>query len=315
MSEDVFNKYVKAGEIGFRAKKFAAKLVKPGARIYDIAEKIESYIKEQGGMPAFPVNISINHVAAHRTAYVEDPEVVPESSVVKVDIGVHVDGYIADTAITFVFNEKYLKLAEIVQKALEKGLRVVRAGTKFSDVGRNIEKVVRKGGYRVVKNLSGHSVDRFIIHAGDVIPNYRDQLSFGKFKVGRAYAIEPFATDGKGWVKEVHGNVQIFSVKKKSIPSDLDDGSIKLLDYILKNFRTLPFCERWLLSIIGDVEELREKITELVSRGILNAYPVLVEVNKGIVAQFEETVVITNDGPYIITNPRLNEEIEAFKKA
>ncbi len=315
MSEDVFKKYVRAGEIGFKAKKFAATLVEPGARIFDIAEKIESYIREQGGMPAFPVNVSVNHVAAHRTAYADDPETIPENSVVKVDIGVHIDGYIADTAITFVFNEKYLRLAEIVQRALEKGLRIVKAGTKFSDVGRNIEKVVRKGGYKVVKNLSGHSVDRFIIHAGDVIPNYRDPFALGKFKVGRAYAIEPFATDGKGWVKEIHGNVQIFSIKKKSIPSDIDEESARLLRYILENFSTLPFCERWLLSVISDVHELREKISGLVSRGILNAYPVLVEVNKGIVAQFEETVVITNDGPYVTTNPQLNDEIEAFKKA
>ena len=315
MAEDVINKYLKAGEISYKTKQLASNLVKPGASILDIAERLEAYIRELGGEPAFPINISINHIAAHRTPYADDEEVIPENSLVKIDIGVHVDGYVADTAITFVFNDKYVRLAEAVKKALEKGLKVVKAGAKFSDVGRTIEKVVRKAGYRVIRNLSGHSVDRYVIHAGDVVPNYRDPFSFGKFKEWRAYAIEPFGTDGRGWVKEVHGNVQIFSLKKQGSSKTLSELESRIVDFVANNFRTLPFCERWLKPVSNDLTELRPALISLAAKGVLHAYPVLVEVNKGTVAQFEETVLITDYGPIITTNPELNKEIEAFKKA
>jgi len=134
--------------------------VKPGVKLEEVAEKVESYIRELGGQPAFPLNISINEVAAHRTPMIGDDEVIPEESVVKVDIGVHFNGYIADTAVTLVFNDKYNKLAEAAADALEKALLAVGPGVRFSKVGAVIETTIKKHGYKAIKNLSGHSLDR-----------------------------------------------------------------------------------------------------------------------------------------------------------
>ncbi len=314
VEEEVIRNYIAAGEIAYKAKQYALKIVQPGKTLLSIADEIEAYIIEWGGGLAFPVNLSINQVAAHRTPLLDDSEVLHENSVIKVDLGVHVNGYIADTALTIIFDERYEKLGEAVKKALEKGLSKVKPGVKFSDAGRVVEKTIRKAGYKVIKNLTGHSLDRFIIHAGESIPNYRDPFSLGKFRKGRAYAMEPFGTDGKGWVKEVHSSVQIYSLRKmpKEGEGGITDDEFELLKYVQSNFKTLPFCERWLKELVKKygLEEVRSMLRKLSSMGYIYKYPVLVEAGGGHVVQFEETFIVTEEGPLITTNPVLNETIK-----
>lgn len=278
--------------------------MKPGVKLEEVAEKVESYIRELGGQPAFPLNISINEVAAHRTPIIGDDEVIPEESVVKVDIGVQFNGYIADTAVTLVFNDKYNKLAEAAADALEKALLAVGPGVRFSEVGAVIETTIKKHGYKAIKNLSGHSLDQYTIHAGDVIPNFKDPLSYGKFKVGRAYAIEPFATNGEGVVVDLK-QAQIFVLRKSRPGFGLTREERELLGVVVDRFKSLPFCERWLRDVISDVGRLRNVIRGLVRKKYLRQYPVLVERKAGLVTQFEETVYISKDGVIVTTNPEL----------
>ena len=278
--------------------------MKPGVKLEEVAEKVESYIRELGGQPAFPLNISINEVAAHRTPIIGDDEVIPEESVVKVDIGVHFNGYIADTAVTLVFNDKYNKLTEAAADALEKALLAVGPGVRFSEVGAVIETTIKKHGYKAIKNLSGHSLDQYTIHAGDVIPNFKDPLSYGKFKVGRAYAIEPFATNGEGVVVDLK-QAQIFVLRKSRPGFGLTREERELLGVVVDRFKSLPFCERWLRDVISDVGRLRNVIRGLVRKKYLRQYPVLVERKAGLVTQFEETVYISKDGVIVTTNPEL----------
>ncbi len=302
---DVIRCYVKAGEIAYRVKKNARRLVKPGVKIVEIAESIEREIKELGGFPAFPVNISINEVAAHRTPYIDDVEVIPDASAVKVDIGVHVNGYIADTAVTVVLDDKLIPLAEAAQNALMKALKAVKPGAKFREIGKIIENTARKAGFKVIKNLSGHSLGHYLIHSGEVIPNYNDPFVLGRFRTDRAYAIEPFVTTGKGMVKEAKGKIQIYSLRRvKGKP--LSEPEHKVLSEIIRRFKTLPFCERWLVDV-GPVSNLRASLTSLARKGYLNQYPVLVAVGRGLVTQFEETILITRDGDVIVTtNPEIH---------
>lgn len=302
---DVVRCYVKAGEIAYRVKKNARRLVKPGVRIIEIAESIEREIKELGGLPAFPVNISVNEVAAHRTPYIDDAEVIPEASAVKVDIGVHVNGYIADTAVTVVLDDKLIPLAEAAHNALMKALKAVKPGAKFREIGKIIENTARKAGFKVIKNLSGHSLGHYLIHGGEVIPNYNDPFVLGRFRTGKAYAIEPFVTTGKGVVKEAKGKIQIYSLRRvKGKP--LSESEHKVLSEIIRRFKTLPFCERWLVDV-GSASNLRASLTSLARKGYLNQYPVLVEAGGGLVTQFEETILITHDGDVIVTtNPEIH---------
>ncbi|MCD6324374.1 MAG: type II methionyl aminopeptidase [Desulfurococcales archaeon] len=316
MEEEELRNYITAGEIAFKAKQYALKIVSPGKSLLSVADEIEKYILEWGAGLAFPVNVSVNQIAAHRTPLVDDEELIPENSVVKVDLGVHVHGYIADTALTVIFNEKYVKLGEAVKKALEKGLSEVKPGVRFTDAGRVIEKTIRVAGYKVIKNLTGHSLDRYQIHAGESIPNYKDPFNRGRFRKDKAYAMEPFGTDGKGWIKEVHSSVQIYALRKpiseENFPSGLGDVEEEVLAHVIKEFRTLPFCERWLRPEIKKfgVNGVRNALNMLSGKGFLFKYPVLVEVGRGYVVQFEETFVVTDEGILITTNPELNETIK-----
>jgi len=299
LTEEDIRSYIRAGWIASRVKERAAKEVKPGARMLDIANSLESYIVELGGMPAFPVNISINSEAAHRTAYLGEESVIPEESVVKVDIGVHVNGFIADTAITLDFSGRMAQLVEAVNDALEKALKHVKPGVRVSDVGALIERAIRSKGFKVVRNLSGHSLDRYVVHAGETVPNYRETLNLSRFRTSSAYAIEPFASTGRGLVSS-EKRVYIYAVRRV----DIEQGAreVRVLEKVHRKVRTLPFTERWFPELVSELglQGFRETLSELVKRGYLIAYPVLSDVPGSYVAQAEETVLILDDGSTLV---------------
>ncbi len=298
MDSVVLEKYVEAGRIAARVRDEAHRYVRPGARLLDICEAVENRIRDLGGEPAFPCNISINEIAAHYSPLPGDSATVPRSSVVKLDLGVHIDGYIADTARTIVLDPRYETLAEAARRALERALGVVAAGTGFGEVGRIIEDTIKAMGFKPVRNLTGHSLDRYTIHAGESIPNVHGVLVRGKFREGRAYAIEPFATNGLGFV--VNGKtVGIYSLARARAKG-LGELDRKVFEEIKKRFRTLPFTPRWLLDL-GKPEEIVRSVERLASKKALHRYPVLVEAGGGMVSQFEHTVVVLRDEVIITT--------------
>ncbi|MEM4718379.1 MAG: type II methionyl aminopeptidase [Desulfurococcaceae archaeon] len=296
LSEDAISKLIRAGDIAKRALQYTSRLVKPGLTMFDIANGIEQYIKEIGGQLAFPVNIGVNHVAAHYTPTPGDKLVIPDNSVVKIDIGVHVDGYIADTAITISFNPIYEGLIDATRKALEKTIEIIKPGIRASEIGKVIEETIKSHGYKPVKNLSGHGIDRYVIHSGVIIPNYNDYLNIHRLDPG-IYAIEPFATNGAGLVEESN-LVTIYALKPcKKIP--LEASSI--YNRIYNERKTLPFALRWYTLEIEGQGLVSRYINALLRSRCLVEYPVLVEREKGVVAQFEHTFVLTRKEVIFIT--------------
>ncbi len=299
MDEEVLKKYIEAGRIARVVRDEAARRIEPGVSVLEFCEWVEKRIMELGGKPAFPCNLSINEVAAHYTPLVDDDLSVPEESVVKIDLGVHIDGYIADTAVTVSFSDKWAPLLEAVRNALDKALEIVSPDTRFSDVGKVIESVIKMYGFKPIANLGGHSLARFTIHAGESIPNVYEPFLRGKFGKGKAYAIEPFGTNGAGSVRE--GDlVAIYALIRPNLRRRLSDVQRRVLNTIKERFRTLPFTERWLKDVAG-LEELRKSLKRLARMGFLVQYPVLIEKGKGMVAQFEHTLVITDQGDVIVT--------------
>ena len=137
--EDVLDKYIRAGEIAARVRERVREIVRENMPIIELCEKVESLIRSMGGKPAFPCNVSVNEVAAHYTSPPNDKRIIPENSVVKVDIGVHIDGYIADTATTVCFNPEYEDLVHAAEEALEKAVQTVRPKLLVSRLGSVIE--------------------------------------------------------------------------------------------------------------------------------------------------------------------------------
>lgn len=300
MDEDVVKKYIEAGRIARIVRDEAVKLIEAGRRLIDVCEYVENRTKELGAAPAFPCNISVNEIAAHYSPLAGDESTIPENAVVKLDIGVHVDGYIADTAVTVSLDDKWTPLLEAVEEALSRAIELVKPGVKFAEVGKAIENVITSRGFKPITNLGGHSLARYTIHAGESIPNAYDVLARGRFSVGKAYAIEPFGTNGAGLVYEGE-LITIHALVRTSLRRRLDPRTRRVLEAIKERFKTLPFSERWLVDIEQDVDVLRKSLRKLARMGYLVQYPVLIEKGRGIVAQFEHTVVITSSGEVIVT--------------
>ena len=199
--EDEEKAYIQAGKICTQVRKTARKMLKPGAKLLDIAETIEKEIDELGGSPAWPVNLSANHIAAHYAPSANDETVVGEKDVYKIDIGVHVDGYIADSSMTVDCSGEWEKMMEAAKEALDNAVSVAKAGVPLNKLSEEIEKAITKRGFKPVENLSGHGLLQYITHASPNISNVSHKDS-RVLEPGMAIAIEPFATNGRGSVRD-----------------------------------------------------------------------------------------------------------------
>lgn len=299
ITDEEIKKLVRAGEIAKKVREEVERIAKPDMKLLELAEIIEKRIIELGGAPAFPVNLGVNEIAAHYTPTINDDTRIPDGAILKIDIGVHVEGYIADTATTITFNPAYEGLLEASRKALEKALENITPGIKANAIGKVIEETITSMGYKPIKNLSGHSIDRYQIHSGKSIPNYHDLFSRWSFTDG-VYAIEPFATDGAGYVRE-GPIVTIYSLKETRLKGRITLQEKMLYQRVWDERKTLPFCERWYVNATRSIEGLRTILKLMYSHGLLIVYPVLIERAGGMVAQFEHTFIISGRDVIITT--------------
>ena len=296
LNREALEKYEEAGRIASKVRERMRSVVKEGMRIVKICEEAEEAIRRMGGKPAFPCNVSVNEVAAHYTSPLGDERTIPEGSIVKIDIGVHVDGYIADTAATVCFNPEYEEMVQTSQIALETAIRTIRPGIFTSELGSKVQRVIESRGFKPISNLTGHQIGRYMIHAGKSLPNV-SHVSFRRIREGEVYAIEPFVTTLEAEGKVIEGDEShIFRFLKRKNPKQRK--SKKLLRFIEKKFRTLPFAKRWLKKY-GVLDE--SAFMDLLESRCLLAYPVFVEASGKYVAQFEHTVYIDKDGPIVLT--------------
>jgi methionyl aminopeptidase len=296
---DFLECYLKAGKIASEQREKTRKKDLVGCTLLMICESIEREIKESGGTPAFPVNVSLNDIAAHYTAKPNDETTVNENDILKVDIGVHVEGYIADTAVTVSYDPRQEALIKSAENALNEAVRIAKVNTKASEIGNLIENTISKMGFKPIQNLSGHSLAQYTIHAGKSIPNIRTiGPSFG-LSSNQAYAIEPFVTvnDGQGVVYE--GNTRnIFAIISRKPAKDQNVD--KFLTYLWNKFRTLPFALRWILDSYEEIEA-RRMLDILVKKRNVHAYPTLIEGNNKLVSQAEHTIMPINGSMCVIT--------------
>lgn len=298
ISKDELEAYRRGGQIISQLRKTVPTLVREGGPVRELCERVEAEIIALGGQPAFPCNVGINEVAAHYTSPWDDASVLPRESVVKVDFGVHIDGYINDTAVTVSLSPVHRSMIEVAEEALRAGIVMIAHGVRFSDVGEQIQKTITRYGCKPIRNLTGHKVERYTIHAGKSVPNVAGP-ALGRFEAGEVYAIEPFVT-----VKEAAGRVedtdQTFiyrSVRDKGVRSE---PARKIVEHVRKKYRTLPFASRWLYSSLGRAV-VEDGFSETVSAKCISGYPVLVEASGKIVTQAEHTVIVKENGCEVLT--------------
>jgi len=290
--------YLQAGKIASEVREMVRVKDWVGKSVYEICEEIENEIIKRGAKCAFPVNTSINEIAAHYTAEPNDTLTVKDTDLIKIDLGAQINGYIADTAVTVCYDPEFDGLVQAAEDALANAMSMVKVGVKASDIGRTIETTIKQMGYKPIANLSGHSLEQYTIHAGKSIPNI---WSIGGFSLSEntAYACEPFVTtgDGGGFVR--NGQIKnIFAINSRK--KTKNENADKLLDFIWENFNMLPFALRWITKS-WDEKEARETLDFLVKKKAVQAYPVLVEVNEQRVAQAEHTFIPNLNGATITT--------------
>jgi methionyl aminopeptidase len=290
--------YVNAGKIASEVRENARKKNHVGSTLEEICNSIEKEIESKGGKCAFPVNVSLNEIAAHYTAEPNDRIIVKDTDLLKIDLGVQINGHIADTAVTVCYEPKYDFLVQAAESALKEAMSIIRVGAKSSDVGKTIEITVKQMGGIPIANLSGHSLEQYTIHAGKSVPNIWSIGSF-LFQSTEAYACEPFVTtpEGSGFVRE--GKIRnIFSLVTRKRTKD--DDANKMIDFIWKKFNMLPFALRWFIPEY-DEKTAREVLEKLIKNKIVRSYPILVEANEQRVAQAEHTFIPQENGVIVTT--------------
>ena len=293
-----FDDYIQAGKIAGEVRENVRKTDWIGKTVFEICEHVENEIKKRGAKCAFPVNTSINEVAAHYTAEPNDPLTIKDDDLVKIDLGAQINGHIADTAVTVCYNAEFDSMVQTAELSLSNAMSMMKVGVKSSDVGRTIEKTIKQMGFLPIANLSGHSLDQYTIHAGKSVPNIWSIGSF-TFNENQAFACEPFVTTGEGLGFVHEGkikNIFALSSRKKTKDKDAD----KMLDYIWQNFNLLPFALRWLTSE-WEEKEARRLLEVLVKKKAVHAYPILVEGNGQRVTQAEHTFIPNETGVTITT--------------
>lgn len=308
MDADILQCYTDAGQIASKVLREAIKNAshKADISVLELALAAEARIIELGGEVAFPCNISINEVASHYTPPISDSLRLQKSDVVKIDIGVHIDGYIADTAATVeISSSEHTDLINASKKALENAISITCAGVNAMELGKVIEDTINKCGFTPIYDLTGHSLGQYSLHGNVNIPNYA--ASFGNtLLAGDVVAIEPFATYGKGTT--INGDSQIFSLNElfekhihdkyntnTNTNTNSDTLSNGLLDDLYRQYGSLPFARRW-VEDRGDVN-----IEDYVATGDIIAYPILHETSGRIVSQFEHTVIVEDSGCIVTT--------------
>jgi methionyl aminopeptidase len=297
-SVSVTDYYTKAGAICRQVKKEVEARNWEGKSYLELCNFVESSIMNMGAKPAFPCNICANESAAHYTAEIDDQKEVPHNSILKVDLGAEIEGFIADTAVTLCYNDELLDMAEATKSALGEALKVIKGGARTSDVGRVVEAYASRRGYRPISNLSGHMLDQYVIHAGTSVPNIWSP-SFSSFKDGKFYAVEPFFTTSKGSGIVVEGtseNIFALVARKNTKDQQLN----RFLEVVWNDRKTLPFATRWYEKDFPK-KALREIIPKLLKLKLVHGYAELVEAKAEPVAQAEHTVAVNAGGYSILT--------------
>jgi methionyl aminopeptidase len=290
MKDEMLEQYREAGRLAKKILLKNASLITPGASLALVTDSVCQQIEEEGAGIAFPPNLSLNEAAAHDTAGPMDERVFSVGDLVKLDIGVHIEGYIADTALTVDLGDHDL-LVRASRAALDAAISLARPGTRAGEIGSAVQEAITSRGFRPVANLTGHGLDHYSIHASPSIPN----IGSGGgtiMREGMVIAIEPFASTGHGRVTEAN-RAEIFSqiaVKPVRLPAGR-----KILEEI-RDRRGLPFSRRWL-----SVDRSEIALTALIRQGIIRAYPVLQDLPGSLVSQAEHTLIITEDGCIVTT--------------
>lgn len=291
------DKLRRSGFISATAREHGRKLIRPGARMADIAIEVERVIHELGGKPAFPAQLSRNHIAAHYCSSPDDATVIGADDIVKLDLGTQVDGYVTDNAVTVDLRDGDGSLLVAASRmALDNAIAVMGPGASITEIGQQVESTAKALGFNPIYNLTGHGVARYVIHCAPSIPNYPDAKA-GRLRANQTIACEPFVCDGKGYI-EVSGKAEVFMLRRDIRPKDNVPAAVAEAVAVTEG---LPFARRQLLPALKTPAAVEEALKLLRKKALLDEYPPLCEKPGVRVAQTEHTIFISETGAEVLT--------------
>ena len=292
MEHEDIEKLKQAGRIAAQVLEYGKNLIKKDASLLEVVERTEEKIFELGAKPAFPVQISCNHIAAHYCPDEED-KIVFSDQIACLDVGVHVDGFIGDNAVTVDLSGKYENLVKASKEALENAIKIIKVGVTLREIGKTIQDTIQKYGFSPVRNLSGHGLGKYEQHTKPSIPNF-DNGDNTKIEKGMIFAVEPFASTGAGIVQE-SGIATVFSLgNKKPVRNSITMQVLKEIE----SYNDLPFTTRWLTKKFG--AKAKFALREMEQLGMLHSYAPLADKDKGLVSQAEHSVLVDDKGEVVI---------------
>ena len=295
MDQETIQKCIKAGKLAAQVRREGAKkLAVVGTSFVEVMDYCEKKILELGGGIAW-AQMALNDTAAHYCPEENDESVSKEGDLIKIDIGVHIDGWIADNAMTVeVGSNEFSDMIKASQNALKAAIKLVEPGRQLWELGEAQLSEAEALGFTTVKNLSGHTLAPYTVHAGTSIPSFNTKDK-KELQEGWQIAIEPFVTNGDGLIKE-KGKASIFMVESnRGVRSPY---ARKILDQV-KSQNGLPFTTRWLTRTLGPGAAALG-LRELERSEIIKEYPPLVEISGGMVTQFEHSMIV-QDKPLVYT--------------
>ncbi len=288
MEKEEIKKQLKAGRIHWQAMQKAKKLLQPNSPLFEAAEEIEEFIRKKSDGCAFPVNLSLNENAAHQTPGWNDKATLKEGDLLKVDIGVHVDGRIADGAFSINHSGEWSSLIEASEHALKNAFALLKKNPSIGEIGSAIQKSIESRGFKPVQNLTGHGLKKFVQHAPPSIPNI-ERNDERKLEENEAYAIEPFATNGKGFIHE-GSEANIYALDEPHAVRNAH--ARKILKHVTENYKTLPFAERWLYRELKLSDfALKIGLKQLLREKCIKSFPILREKKGAMVSQAENSFI------------------------
>jgi methionyl aminopeptidase len=285
-----------AGRIASDARNWAAKTIKPGYRLRDLQEGMETMIREAGALPPFPAQTSRNKVAAHFCSPPSDKSKFEDNDLVKIDVGAHIDGLIVDTGVSADLSEdqRWAGLIGAASDALDAAIGMCGPDVDVEDIGERVEDVIKAAGFWPILNLTGHGLGRYTLHDKPQIPNSRIGLQ-GSLEAGSIFAIEPFATSGKGFIKD-EGKPEVFMLERSPKPSNKIDAQAF---EAIESWRGLPIARRYFSDL--PKKPFERTMKELIKQGVMREYPPLVEITGAHVGWKEHSIWLGPDGPEVLT--------------
>ena len=286
----------KAGLLARKCLKYAESLAKPGVSLLEVSEKVDQKIIDLGGFPAWPCQINANEIAEHYCAEPND-KIILKDQLFCIDVGVSINGAIGDNALSIDLSGQYYDLIKASKEALDNATKILQIGVTLGEIGETIQDTIEAYGFHPIKNLCGHGINRYVIHAAPSIPNFNNKSKV-QLQNGQIIAIEPFATNGKGLIHETDkGN--LFSVTGKS---PVRSPSAREILNIVKKYNGLVFTTRNLLKHLPAMK-VNLGLRELMQAKVITCYLPLVEDAKGLVSQAENTFLIDDKVEVLTSDP------------